>query len=70
MLVLLQDAAAGLLPDVSGSLRFGACVLVPLQAPAGGRCQMLMAVRDLECGCWCDGVHSLFAYLGSMCVFN
>ena len=34
VLVLVQGAA-GLLPDVSGSLSVGACVLVSLQAAAG-----------------------------------
>ena len=58
MLVPMQGAAAELVPDVYGSLSFGACMLLSLQAAAGCRCQMFMVVRGLGADISC--------YLGSM----
>ena len=66
VLVLMQDAAAGLLPDAYGSLSFGACLLVSLSGRCRRRCQMFMAVHDLECGCRCMLPTNIFCCLGSM----
>ena len=71
VLVLMQGAAVGLLPDCYGSLSVGACVLVSPQPAAGCRCQMFIAVGDLECGRWCraaHNAHNIFCYLGSMVI--
>ena len=68
VLVLMQGAAVGLLPDVYGSLSFGAW----MQGAAAKRFSaqycitvMFMAVHDLECGCWCLPT-KIFCYLRPM----
>ena len=59
--VICEESPAG--DSKVNNLSFGACMLVSLQAAAGCCCQMLMAVCDFECGCWCHVSHK---YLGSM----
>ena len=54
VLVLVQGAAAGLLPDVHGSLSFGACALV------------FMAVHIWSMGAGAALPANIFCYLVSM----
>ena len=56
VLVPLQGAAACVYPFALWSLDAGAA--------ADCRCQMLMAVRDLECGCSCYGAHKYILLSG------
>ena len=62
MLVVMQGALAGLLPDVYGSLSFGACVsFFLLQA----RCRVLLPI--VYGSARCVMLHaSILCYLGSM----